>query len=263
MARRKINGARTVLTGASSGIGRAMAVELAKRGARLVVTARRQERLDELKDEVEQQGGEVHLVAGDVSDPGLRSRLLNTAQDQLGGLDILINNAGVTSIGEFRDSNAEFFERIMAVNFFAPVELTRQALPMLDQGNRPIIVNVGSVLGHRAVPKKSEYCASKFALHGFSDALRAELAPQGIDVLLLSPTTTKTEIFDVAMGDSDKSELGWLKMGAYKASTVARIAARAIRKGRHEVIISPGGKALVWADRLCPPFMNRMIAKFA
>jgi len=263
MARRKINGARTVLTGASSGIGRAMAVELAKRGARLVVTARRQERLDELKDEVEQQDGEIHLVAGDVSDPQLRSRLLNTAQDQLGGLDILINNAGVTAIGEFRDSTAEFFERIMAVNFFAPVELTRQALPMLDQGNRPIIVNVGSVLGHRAVPKKSEYCASKFALHGFSDALRAELSPKGIDVLLLSPTTTKTEIFDVAMGDSDKSELGWLKMGAYKASTVARIAARAIRKGRHEVIISPGGKALVWADRLCPPFMNRMIAKFA
>lgn len=263
MARRKINGARTVLTGASSGIGRAMAVELAKRGARLVVTARRQERLDELKDEVEQQGREIHLVAGDVSDPQLRSRLLNTAQNELGGLDILINNAGVTAIGEFRDSTAEFFERIMAVNFFAPVELTRQALPMLDQGNRPIIVNVGSVLGHRAVPKKSEYCASKFALHGFSDALRAELAPKRIDLLLLSPTTTKTEIFDVAMGDSDKSELGWLKMGAYKASTVARIAARAIRKGRHEVIISPGGKALVWADRLCPPFMDRMIAKFA
>lgn len=263
MARRKISAARTVLTGASSGIGRAMAVELSKRGARLVVTARRQERLDELKQEVQRQGGEIHLVAGDVSNPELRNRLLETAESELGGLDILINNAGVTSIGEFRNSTPEYLQRIMAVNFFAPAELTRQAIPMLDRGNRPIVVNVGSVLGHRAVPKKSEYCASKFALHGFSDALRAELAPQGIDVLLLSPTTTKTEIFDVALGESDKSDLSWLKMGAYKASTVARIAASAIRKGRHEVIISPGGKALVWADRLCPPFMNRMIAKFA
>ena len=81
--------------------------------------------------------------------------------------------------------------------------------------------------------------------------------------MLISPTTTKSEIFDVAMGDSDKSELGWLRLGAYKASTVAKITARAIRKGRHEVIISPGGKALVWADRICPPFMNRMMARFA
>jgi short-subunit dehydrogenase len=263
MGRRKINGARTVLTGASSGIGRAIAVEMARRGARLVVTARRQDRLDELKEEVEQQGGEIHLVVGDVTDPDLRTQLLEAAQSNLGGLDILINNAGVTAIGEFRDSKPEYLERIMAVNFFAPVELIRKSLPMLDSGNRPIIVNMSSVLGHRAVPKKTEYCTSKFALHGFSDALRAELSPQGIDVLLISPTTTKSEIFDVAMGDLDKSDLGWLKLGAYKASTVARITARAIRRGRHEVIISPGGKALVWADCLCPSFMNRMIAKFA
>lgn len=263
MARRKISGARTVLTGASSGIGRAIAIEMARRGARLVVTARRQDRLDELKEEVEQEGGEIHLVCGDVTGAELRTRLLGTAQEELGGLDVLINNAGVTAIGEFRDSKPEYLQRIMAVNFFAPAELIRAALPMLDAGKRPIIVNVSSVLGHRAVPKKTEYCTSKFALHGFSDALRAELSPQGVDVLLISPTTTKSEIFDVAMGDSDKSELGWLRLGAYKSSTVAKITARAIRRGRHEVIISPGGKSLVWADRICPPFMNRMMARFA
>lgn len=263
MARRKLPHARAILTGASSGIGWAMALELARRGVRLVVTARREDRLEQLKSEVEGQGGEIHLVAGDVTEQSTREALLDAAHRQLGGLDILINNAGVTSIGPFQESSPEVLRRIMDVNFLSPAELTRQAIPRLLEGNRPIVVNISSVLGHRAVPKKSEYCASKFAVHGFSDALRAELKPQGIDVLLISPTTTKSEIFDVALGNQDKSDLGWLKLGAYKASTVARISARAIRKGRQEVIISPGGKALVWADRICPPIVNRLIARFA
>jgi short-subunit dehydrogenase len=148
----------------------------------------------------------------------------------------------------------------MELTFFAPVELIRSALPLLQAGQKPIIVNVASVLGHRAVPKKSEYCASKFALHGMSDALRAEFARLGIDVLLVSPSTTLTEFFDVAQGD--KHKLPWLKIPGMTADDVARQTLKAIRAGRHEVILSPGGKLLVWFDRLCPPLVNRLVARW-
>ena len=148
-------------------------------------------------------------MLGDITEPAIRGRLLDVARTEFGGLDCLINNAGMGGIGNFADTNESRLRRIMEVNFFAPLELTRLAIPKLRHGNRPLIVNVASVLGHRAVPKKSEYCASKFALHGFSDSLRSELAPQGIDVLIVSPSTTDTEFFDVALGD--KRKLPWLR----------------------------------------------------
>lgn len=260
MAKRQIAGARVIVTGASSGIGHALVLELARQQARLVFTARREDRLSELRDQVAQLGAVSVFVAGDITDAAHRERVLDTAQHELGGLDVLVNNAGITGIGQFLDNEPERLRQIMEVNFFSAAEMIRAALPLLAEGNKPLIANVSSVLGHRAVPKKSEYCASKFALHGFSDALRAELSPRGIDVLLISPSTTETEIFDVAMGD--KSNLPWLSLGAMKATSVARKAVRAIRRGRHEIILTPGGKLLVWFDRLSPPFVNRMVARF-
>jgi short-subunit dehydrogenase len=260
MARRKIPGSRAVVTGASSGIGQAIARELARQGARLIVTARREERLVELVEELKSNGAEAHYVVGDITDVELRQKLIDTVKNQFGALDILINNAGSGAIGLFAKADAAQMRRIMEVNFFAPVETTRAALPLLRAGNKPIIVNVSSVLGHRAVPKKSEYCASKFALHGFSDALRAELASEKIDVLLVSPSTTESEFFDTATGN--KADLPWLSLGRMSAAAVARKAVRAIRSGRHEIILTPGGKLLVWFDRLMPPIVNRLVAKF-
>jgi len=119
-------------------------------------------------------------------------------------------------------------------------------------------VNVSSVLGHRAVPDKSEYCASKFALHGFSDSLRAELVPRGIDVLLISPSTTSSEFFDSALGTSNQNHY---RFGAMSAESVARRAASAIAAGRHEIILSAGGKLLVWLDRLCPPLADWLVSR--
>ena len=148
------------------------------------------------------------------------------------------------------------------VNFFAAVELTRSALDLLQRGSQPIIVNIGSVLAHRAVPNLIEYCSSKFALHGFSDALRAELVDVGIDVLLVSPGTTQTEIFDRGLGDHSKIPT-WSTLGAVAPTRVARQTLRAIRSGRQEVILSPGGKLLVWADRLSPPIVNRLVARLS
>lgn len=260
MSRRKISGLRTILTGASAGIGRCLALELARQHARLVLTARRQEALEDVQREIRGAGGEAHVVAGDIADAGLRRRLLDTATTQLGGLDLLINNAGVGAIGPFAEASEERLRRVMEVNFFAPAELIRAAVPLLQAGHRPMIVNVSSVLGHRGIPKKSEYCASKFALHGLSDSIRAELAAVGVDVLVVSPSTTATEFFDNVL--EKNADLPWLALGAMSAESVARKTVKAIRRGRHEIILTPGGKLLVWCDRLCPPLVNRLVARF-
>lgn len=259
MARRPISGARVLLTGASSGIGRALALELARHGARLLLTARREERLAELVTEIRAAGGDAEFVAGDITAADLRQRLVERARTQFGELDLLINNAGIGGLGPFADADEARLRRIMEVNFFAPVELTRATLPLLRLGQRPMLVNVGSVLGHRAVPKKSEYCASKFALHGFSDSLRAELATHGVDVLLVSPSTTDSEFFDHVLADTPAPPTR-KQHSAMSPAAVAKKTVSAIRRGQHELILSPGGKLLVWLDRLFPTWMNQILA---
>ncbi len=145
--------------------------------------------------------------------------VVDTAAERFGGLDLLVNNAGQRRDGQFLDASSERLRQIMEINFFAPAELIRAALPQLAAGNRPMIVNVDSVLAHRAVPGSSEYCASKFALRGLSDSLRAELAPRGIDILSVSPARTDTEFF----GKVDNPHLtGWPRLKGMSAEKVAR-----------------------------------------
>lgn len=258
MARRAIAGLRTIVTGASSGIGRALVIELIRRGAQVVAVARRAERLRELADELAAPD-RFRWQAGDVTNREDRAAVLEIANCEFGGLDALVNNAGLGALGRFDQADDARLRRVMEVNFFAPTAFTREALPLLRQGNRPIIVNVGSVLGHRAVPEKSEYCASKFALHGWSDALRAELSKNGIDVLLVSPSTTASEFFDVADGAASQPQGAF---GVMSAETVARRAVAAIAAGRHEIILSASGTLLVWIDRLCPPLANWLVARW-
>jgi short-subunit dehydrogenase len=258
MARRLLPGLRVLVTGASSGIGRALVSELVAGGSRVVAFARRQDRLAKLAQELDASEA-LHCVAGDVTSPLDRERALQTCERKLAGLDVLVNNAGIGVIRPFSENSEEDLRRVFEVNFFAPAELIRRALPLLKAGTTPLIVNVGSVLGHRAVPRKSEYCASKFALHGLSDALRAELARDGIDVLLVSPSTTASEFFQKAAGGSDAANK---PVRGMSPQSVARHIVRAMRAGRHEVILSAGGKALVWLDRLCPPLANWLVARF-
>jgi short-subunit dehydrogenase len=258
MARRSIRLLRGILTGASSGIGRALAVELVREGARLVVVARRSEHLELLAAELAQAPGQLEIVAGDVTSPEVRSAALDRAQSALGGLDLLINNAGIGAMGPFVDATPERLRQVMEVNFFAAAEMTRRAVPLLKAGQRPIVVNVSSVLGHRGVPGCAEYCASKFAMHGLSESLRAEFAPLGIDLLVVSPARTQTEFFDAAI---DAEGRPWPALRGWPPERVARTIARAIRKGKHEIVISPGGKMLVWASRLFPGIVDRVLAR--
>lgn len=261
MARRKLAGLRAILTGASSGVGWQLAQQLAQKEVRLIAVARRGERLQELEKAVHELGGVITIVAGDICDGALRQRICSVARDEFGGLDLLINNAGITALGSFAEADEQRLRQIMEVNFFAPAELTRVAIPLLKCGNSPAIVNVGSVLGHRAVPLKSEYCASKFALHGFSDALRAELQRNGIDLVLISPSTIASELFDAAIEDTSGRD--WKTKRGMSPEKVAVKIIKAIEAGRHEVIISASGKMLVWLDRLAPSLVNRILTRFS
>lgn len=260
MSKRPIANQRVIVTGASSGIGWHLVRQLAQAGAKVCACARRGERLRELQQEIIDAGGICEIVTGDVTATATRRHLLDTVEASFGGLDMLVNNAGVGAMGRFDEASPERLREIFEVNFFAMAEMTRESLPLLDQGNKPIIVNISSVLGHRAVPLKSEYSASKFAVHGFSDALRAELAPVGIDVLLVSPSTTDSEFFDQAIEDKTKKD--WKKSGAMSPDVVAAKTISAIRKGKHEIILTHGGRVLVWIDRIFPGVANRILAKF-
>lgn len=260
MSRREIHGSRAIVTGASSGIGRAVSLELAHRGAEVVVVARREDRLGQLADEIRAAGVRVEVVAGDITDPATRQKAVDSARSSFGGLDILINNAGIGAMGLFEHADPQRVRRLMEVNFFALVEMTRLALPLLKQGINPIVVNVSSILGHRGVPHSSEYCASKFAVRGFSESIRAELSAHKIDVLVVSPGTTETEFFDSVIQRT--GEPSWPEHTPVSAAEVARKTVRAIRRGRHEIIPFGWGKVLHWVNRLSPRLIDHFMARY-
>lgn len=260
MARRTIEGTRVIVTGASSGIGRELALQFAHRRCKVVINARREEKLQALASQIADVGGQPEIVVGDVTSQSVRASLVNNCVERFGAIDILVNNAGIGAIGEFSQAGPERLQRILDVNFIAPAELTRLAIPHLQKGSRPVIVNISSVLAHRAAPMKSEYCASKFALHGWSDALRAELSSQSIDVLLVSPSTTDSEFFNNVIENSTGKY--WKMSNAKSPAYVARRTLKAIERGNHEIILSWSGWALVWLDRLFPRLANNLVARY-
>ncbi len=226
----------------------------------MIAVARRQPRLESLRESVpDEHRQRLTLMPLDITQNAARTSITELIADQGNRLDLLVNNAGIGGIGSFEDATPSRLRQIMEVNFFAPVELTRCLLPMLKNSPDAVLCNVGSVLGHRAVPDKSEYCASKFAMHGWTDALRAELAGSSVSVVLVSPSTTRSEFFD-SLVDSDPHAQS-KSIGSWAPDRVAAAILKAIGKRRSEVVLSAGGKLLVYADRICPPLMNWALKK--
>ena len=269
MPRRRLKGLRILLTGASSGIGFAMANQLVNAGAHVLVTARRRERLELLAKKLTSNPqssssgdtniGTIDWIDGDLTQPSHRASLIRWCDTHWQGLDVLINNAGAGAIGPFALANVERMRRVMEVDFFAPVELTRLAIPLLQRGHRPAILNIGSVLAHRAVPNKSEYCAAKFALRGWAEALRVELAPMHIEVLMVSPSTTRSEFFD-SLVDTPANTRSQ-SIGSMSPEQVAAKAISALVRSKREMILSLGGKALVAMGRWLPSLTDRILEK--
>jgi short-subunit dehydrogenase len=258
--RRQLRNARMLITGASSGIGRSLAVEAALRGCRVLASARSLELLQELQREVASHGQALEIMQADVTDPRDRQRLVDAALQHFGGLDILVNNAGVGALGPFADSSPERLRRIMEVNFFGLTETTRLLLPVLKQGVRPAIVNVSSVIGKRAIPNSSEYCASKFAVQGFSEALRAELSKDGVDLLVVNPGRTRTQFQDHLLERKSQRLFASYRSGQ-SSEHVARATLRALARGRNEINLTAAGKLLLLLNRVAPRLVNWLLAR--
>lgn len=187
---------RIILTGAGGGIGYRVAQLLAARGARLALVDRNASRLDEICSELNTAGGHATAIALDLTAEGAASQVIDTAIQALGGLDIVINNAGIMDFTLYERQSPERIAQVIDVNVTAPMLLVRAALPHFLAQNSGRIVNIGSAFGSIGFAHFATYCASKFAMRGFSEALRRELVDSKIGVTYVSPRATKTPLND-------------------------------------------------------------------
>jgi short-subunit dehydrogenase len=260
MPYRDLAGLRVLITGASQGIGRALVVEAVNRGCKVVAVARGKDLLDELVSEL--KGNCVPFV-GDITNPADRAGMLDAAVKAYGGLDVLVNNAGIGATGQFVDNEPQTLRDIFEVNYFATCELTRAAIPILKSGRQPCVVNISSVLGRRSIPGRSLYSASKFALAGWSEALRAELLKDGIDVTVINPGVTNTNFPKNMLERKGKHQLGHAK--GMTTQAVATKTWDAVTNGKYEITLTRDGKILVLLNRFAPRLVDfiatRRVAK--
>jgi short-subunit dehydrogenase len=251
---RDFRGLGCLVTGASSGIGREIALELARRGARLAVTARRAERLEALVAALREAGAPAAFaLPEDLADPEAPARLAARAVAALGEVDILVNNAGFSVPGLFAHTDPARTQRMIQVNCAAPVALTHLLLSDMVRRDRGGVLTVSSVAGYQAAPFQSAYAASKAFLLNFSASLHQEYKRTGLAVTALCPGVTDTEFFEAA---------GYRRLGRYlnrrmPADRVARVGVAAFARGRMEAIPGFGNRLLVVAQRL---FTRRFVA---
>ncbi|WP_111747175.1 SDR family NAD(P)-dependent oxidoreductase [Salinisphaera orenii] len=197
-----ISGNSILLTGASRGIGREIALAFAKQGNKLTLAGRNEQALEETRAGVEQAGGQAIVVAGDVTDAAWREFAIQKAVETYGGLDILINNAGVVSAGSLEEQTEEDVNQQLQINLVAPILLTRAALPALRKSKQAAIVNTSSIFGLLGMPFYATYGATKSGLGHFGEAMRRELADAGIHVMTVYPGATDTPMMESAgLGD--------------------------------------------------------------
>jgi short-subunit dehydrogenase len=248
-----------LITGASQGIGRALALEAARQGAKVLAAARSVDLLRELPDQARAAGNTIEVIQADVTSAGDRKAMAESMTRLFGGLDILVNNAGIGATGHFAAATEERLRQIFEVNFFGLAELTRECLPLLRKGNLPAVVNISSIVGKRGLPGRSEYSASKFAVQGLSEALRGELAVDGIDVIVINPGLTQTN-FPKNMLER-KSRLKVDHMRGMTAEQAAQSTMWAIAAGRNEVTFTAQGKLFVFVSRFFPRLVDRIAAR--
>lgn len=241
-----------VLTGGSSGIGRAMADKLVAAGAEVTLIARRAEPLERARDELAKDGRRVHAVALDISN-------LEDVEAKLGAhLDahpahMLVNNAGIAMPGRFLETDFRHYREQMEINYFGAVHMCRAVVPRLVSQGSGHVMNVGSLAGEMGIYGYSAYAPSKFALHGFTECLRAELKPLGVQVSLLLPPDTDTPQHTAEMEhlpEETKAIAGNVKM--LSAEQVAELGLRGMAAGRFEIVPGMDGRFTVLGNRLLP-----------
>jgi uncharacterized protein len=247
-----------IVTGASSGIGAQLARDLAARGMRTALLARRTERLNALAAEIGRAGGEALAVSCDVAERESVEAAVRTVLDRWGRIDLLVNDAGYGRHVLFKDHDVADIERMMRTNYLGTVYATKAVLPAMRARGRGWIVNVSSVAGKLGQPDEAAYSASKFAVAGLSEGLSYELAPLGIHVMTVYPALVRTEMFtpEVMARMPRGAERTFLEPPEF-----SRRVLRALARGCHEVTV-PGYIGIAYAVRaLLPRVFRRMTAR--
>jgi short-subunit dehydrogenase len=253
-----------IVTGASSGIGETLALRLADEGAWLALAARRADRLEAVAAACRQRGARALALPTDVSDESACRALVCRSREEFGRIDMLVNNAGLSVVARLEDlHDLELFRHVMGVNFYGALYCTFHALPHLIE-SRGRLVNISSLGGKLAIPYNSAYVASKFALGGFSDSLRLEVARHGVSVTLVCPTWVVSEFHESYL-DREGQRKGKAGRALYTRRTMtadrcAAITLEAARRRKRQVLMGPG-RFIVPLHALAPALTDRLILR--
>jgi short-subunit dehydrogenase len=249
-----------IITGASSGIGKATAIRFAKSGAKLVIAARSLDKLEEARQEILKTGAEVLAVKADVSIESDCINLIDQTILKFKQIDVLINNAGISMRALFNDSDLSVIKNVMDINFWGSVYCTKFALPYIlkEKGS---VVGISSIAGFVGLPARTGYSASKFAMHGFLNALRNENLENDLHVLIACPGFTASNIRNAALkadgtsqGESPREEGNMMS-----AEEVAAHIYSAILNRKEEIILTSEGKIARFLSKFLPKTINRAV----
>jgi dehydrogenase/reductase SDR family member 7B len=253
-----MNGKVIIITGASSGIGKALALEYGRKGARLVLAARKKENLDEVGALL--AGCDFLLVPTDVSKEEDCRRLISEAIGKYGKIDVLINNAGISMRAIFEEVDLSVIRNLMDTNFWGTVYCSKFALPHLLH-TKGSLIGISSVAGYKGLPGRTGYSASKFAMHGLLEVIRIENMKKGLHVLIACPGFTASNIRNVALS-KDGTAQGETPLDENKLMSAEEVAKRiveAVEKRKHRLTLTNQGKMTVLLNKFFPKFMDKMV----
>jgi short-subunit dehydrogenase len=250
-----------VVTGGTEGIGKALVDALLHHGAKVATCGRNHDKLYRLQSEYASKP--LHTIVADVSSENDCRRLMETTVNVFGGIDILINNAGISMRALLKEANMEVIHKVMDINFYGTVYCTKYALGSIIE-RKGTIVGVSSIAGYRGLPGRSGYSASKFAVQGWLEAIKTELMADGVHVMWVCPGFTTSNIRNAAL-NKDGASHGDTPMDENKMMTAAECAdhiLRAIRKKKRTLVLTFTGKRTVFMQKFFPKLSDKLVQKF-
>jgi short-subunit dehydrogenase len=249
-----------VITGGSSGIGKALASEFGARGSKVVITGRNRDALEDTARDLKEKGVEVLTIVADVAEPDDNKRMAEEIVRLFGRIDVLINNAGVSMRAIFEEVDPEVIRKVMDINFYGAVYATKYCLPEIIK-NKGSIVGISSIAGFRGLPARTGYSASKFALNGFLESLRTELLNSGVHVLTACPGFTASNIRKRSL-KKDGSIQGESPRAEERMMTAEECAAhiyRATVRRKRTLVLTAQGRLVVFLNKWLPALTDRLV----
>ena len=249
-----------IITGASSGIGKACALKFGQAGAKLVLAARSEDKLTTFVNELKNNAIDSIGVVTDVSNEEQCKNLIKKALDAYGKIDIMLNNAGISMRALFKDVDLSVLKQVMDINFWGTVYCTKYALDEVIK-NKGSVIGISSIAGYKGLPGRTGYSASKFAMHGFLESIRIELLKKNVHVLLACPGFTASNIRNTALNASGGTQ-GESPMDEGKIMTAEEVAEEILKatiKRKRDLILTSQGKMTVMANKFAPSYVDKKV----